>query len=319
MEATTRRPDFFIVGAPKAGTTSLHEYLAEHPQIYMSPLKEPDFFAPDVVGTRRERRFTYPTDYDAYLALFGEAGNASRVGEASTTYLMSRVAPGLVRDLGTDTRAIAVVRNPVELVHSLFYERLDNGVEATSDFSTALALDAERTAGRAAGLLRGYGAAYRDNALQGEQIERWRSTLGTDRLCVLVFDDFVADTAAEYERVLRFLGVDSRFRPRAFAVHNAAHRRRAGPVGLVIRSSLGRSTRRALQAALSPTQYARLTRRIRESRLVRARRDRPPLAAPVREELVADFRPDVRRLGEILGRDLEQLWFPEGAHSPTAR
>ncbi|MEP7158169.1 MAG: sulfotransferase, partial [Chloroflexota bacterium] len=88
-QPSPRRPDVFIVGAPKTGTSSLHRYLEQHPDVFMSRPKEPGYFAPDVTGARSEDPLRYPEDEDRYLAIFAEAGAATRVGEASTTYLMS--------------------------------------------------------------------------------------------------------------------------------------------------------------------------------------------------------------------------------------
>src|SRR5215208_1272534 len=106
-----RRPNLFIIGAPKSGTTSLHRYLQEHPQIYMSRTKEPGYFAPDVEGSRSDLLFKHPDAEPEYLALFANATNQKWVGESSTTYLMSRRAPSLIDDFAPDARLIAMVRN----------------------------------------------------------------------------------------------------------------------------------------------------------------------------------------------------------------
>src|SRR3954464_7011750 len=86
-----RRPDFFIVGAPKSGTTSLYDWLDRHPQVYMSPVKEPFYFCPDVHGGLR-RLYTYPKDEARYLELFADARPDQTCGEASTRYLVSQQA-----------------------------------------------------------------------------------------------------------------------------------------------------------------------------------------------------------------------------------
>ena len=85
-------PDFLIIGAPKAGTTALHAALATHPVLYMSPVKEPEFFCPDNMDGGKLR---YPEDMDRYLALFTPSQRHRRVGEASTSYMRSEAAPRL--------------------------------------------------------------------------------------------------------------------------------------------------------------------------------------------------------------------------------
>ena len=78
----TRKPDLFIIGAPKSGTTSLFAYLSGHPDVYMSPMKEPLYFAPDVLSGRSGHPFTYPEDEAAYLALFAEARRCQAPGRS---------------------------------------------------------------------------------------------------------------------------------------------------------------------------------------------------------------------------------------------
>jgi hypothetical protein len=281
----------------------------------MSGAKEPDYFSPDVVGTRRgERKYRHPQDESRYLKLFEDAANERRVGESSTTYLMSRLAPQLVTDFAPDVRVVAIVRNPVDLVYSLYHERLDNGVESQS-FAAALALDAARNEGQGPPP-HGYGAAYLDNARQGEQLQRWMRTLGPHRVLALVFDDFARNTPAQYQRVLRFLEVDEAFSPKTFAIYNASHRRR-GAIALLMRNRLARAVSHTILAAVpSPTARARIGRRIRQSRVVSAPRIRPPLAPQIRRYLEEQLGPDVEQLGQIVERDLTSEWFGSSAGRP---
>lgn len=96
VAALARIPDFFIIGAAKSGTTSLYEYLKGHPEIYMSPRKAPRYFAPDLATDGVAKNLRYGEDRDRYLALFADAGNEKRVGEASVRYIYSSEAPRLV-------------------------------------------------------------------------------------------------------------------------------------------------------------------------------------------------------------------------------
>src|SRR3954453_4619773 len=102
-----RRPDFFIVGAPKSGTTSLYDWLDGHSQVYMSPVKEPFYFCGDVQGGLR-RLYSYPADEVRYLELFADARTDQMSGEASTRYLVSYEAAGLVAAFQPMARAIAM-------------------------------------------------------------------------------------------------------------------------------------------------------------------------------------------------------------------
>ena len=117
----TNKPDFFIVGAPKCGTTALYTYLKQHPEIFMSPQKEPQFFANDVLGDRR-----HTCTWAEYLSCFAAARGAKRIGEASVAYLGSPCAPKQIKMFNPAAKIIIMLRNPVDMMHSLHNQRLDH-------------------------------------------------------------------------------------------------------------------------------------------------------------------------------------------------
>jgi hypothetical protein len=126
------RPNFFIVGAPKCGTTALYEYLRLHPNIFMPQYKEPHSFATDLGA--------YPLikSPDAYAELFRDAcGRHLRVGEASVYYLRSSTAIANIHDFDPEAKIIALFRNPVDLVHALHAQLLYVGEEVVPDFEAA--------------------------------------------------------------------------------------------------------------------------------------------------------------------------------------
>src|ERR1700747_3640485 len=117
------RPNFFIVGAPKAGTTALYSYRAQHPEVFMSRLKEPQFFASDICGNQRN-----VTTLSEYLKLFEDA-HALAIGEASTCYLASPGAAEQIRSVCQEPRIIVMLRNPVDVMYAEHSERLFDGTE----------------------------------------------------------------------------------------------------------------------------------------------------------------------------------------------
>jgi hypothetical protein len=122
-----RLPNFFICGAARSGTTSMWEYLRQHPDIFMPPVfehKEPSFFC-DSYGVG---------DWDAYLSLFAEAGKRKRVGEASGPYLTSPESPGRIKKVINDPRIVILLRNPAERAWSLFKWMHENGYEKITSF-----------------------------------------------------------------------------------------------------------------------------------------------------------------------------------------
>ena len=110
----TRWPDTFVIGAPRCGTSAMHAYLGQHPQVYMSSRKEPLFFAPDLRGLPGDRI----GDTHAYLALFEDATDQRRVGEASPYYLYSAHASDAIRRQCPDPRIIVMLRNPADMMYS---------------------------------------------------------------------------------------------------------------------------------------------------------------------------------------------------------
>jgi sulfotransferase family protein len=313
IDRPARRPDVFIVGAPKSGTSSLHRYLEQHPEVFMSRPKEPGYFAPDVTGARTENPFRYPEDEAIYLAIFAGAGTAPRVGEASTTYLMSRDAPQLVHDFQPDARIIVMVRNPVDLLHSLHGQRVGDGSEPIDDFAAALAADEERRAGRRLpeGHL-GYGVAYRDNALLGEQLDRWLASFARQQVHVIIYDDFARDTAGSFRSVLRFLDVDPSFEPASFDAYKASYRKRRNPLRPLYRNRLSRwLSQRALPAMLGKSRAESVRGAVGVRRVAQQRVERAPISAALRRQLEQEFAGDVDLLGRLVGRDLAGEWFRE--------
>ena len=304
-----RRPNFFIVGAPKAGTTSLYAYLQPHPDVYMSPVKEPQYFSIDVEAHLR-RPFTYP-DVTGYLSLFSGAGDEKAVGEASTSYLVSHEAPTLIREFSPDAQIVVMLRNPIDQIQAFHNERVSNGAEPLTDLEDALNADERRRQGK--DLPPGFnplGAVYVDNARFGEQLRRWLAVFEADGVHWIVFDDFASHTEAEYAKVLRFLQVDDTYRPDSFIAHNARNRRRGGIVRRLLGSGGAQWVRHEVApAVIGEVRAYRLARAFSRSRLNRTPSERAEMPAAVRDGLKAALTDDVRLLGELIGRDLVQEWF----------
>jgi hypothetical protein len=276
----------------------------------MSRHKEPGYFAPDATWILKTNRLRYPGDEVAYRRLFRNAGDALRVGESSTNYLMSREAPRLIKALDPQAYIVAMVRNPVDLLYSFHGERMSSGAETFADFEEALAVDDDRRSGKVlTNGVSGYGVAYRDYANLGEQLQRWLGHFSRDRIHVIVYDDFIRDTAAEYASALRFLDVDGDFRPETFENYNPSHRRRRG-VSMIARNRATRwVARTGLPALLGERRATSLAHRFSMRRLNRRTYERPPLASDVRARLEAEFADDVRLLGDLIERDLLSEWF----------
>jgi hypothetical protein len=299
------------VGAPKSGTTSLYEWLKGHPEVYMTPVKEPCYFARDLAADHSGNFLRYGEDLNRYLALFADAGKAKRVGEASTRYLYSKDAPALIAEVQPGARIIAILRNPVDMIASLHAHKLAGGTEDLAELEAALSAEDDRHAGRrlppqSNPLL----ATYRDRVRYGEQLERWLAVFDKDQVHVIIFEELVREPAQHFRRVLEFLAVDPNYQPASFAAHNPAHSARGGLI-----RSLGRARPvqfaawRLLPAVIGDARTRGLVRRVGQSPIRRRPAERPTVPVALRRRLEAELAPDVARLSVLLGRDMSAVWF----------
>ena len=277
-----QRPNLLIVGAARCGTTSLYRYLSEHPEVFMSAVKEPNFFC----GNHPEG--TWPS----YMSLFNGVSDERVVGEASPSYLSDpRAAHNIARRLGTSVTALAILRNPIDMIHSRWGHMTHAGVE-NRPFMQAV---------------RGDGCDYVERARYYSQVKRYFHALGPSRLVVLIFEEFFAAPAAGFSALCARLGIGTDFSP-AFIAHNSA----ANPRSPLLASMMAaRPTARRLRWLLPSGAYMGLRavrRRLLDVNSTESAR--PPLSEVERRHLWALVDSDVRKLSGLLERDLERLWAP---------
>jgi hypothetical protein len=198
------KPNFFIIGAPKSGTTAMSEYLSEHPQVFFSVPKELQYFAEDFQGR------LIATE-EAYLRLFQKANPEKQLalGEGSTIYLFSKIAVSKILEFQPDAKFIVMLRNPVELVQSFYFEMLDGGLENVDSFSEAWNMENERRLGKHVPrfCVDSKYLFYSEWGCLGTQLKRVISIAPKGSIKIILFDDFVQDTASTYREVLTFLGL----------------------------------------------------------------------------------------------------------------
>lgn len=199
------KPNFFIIGAPKCGTTSLIRYLDDHGEVCISEPKEPHHFLsdlPDYISVR---------DRDAYEASFtSKQYPCKRVGEASTWYLFSKEAVPNILQYEPNAKIIAMVRNPVDMAESL-YKQFAYGLEENADtFEKAWYLQPSRKDGKhiPQHIVEPARLQYKQVCSLGSQLQRLMDTVPADQLKIILFDDFKDNTADVYDSVLEFLGLE---------------------------------------------------------------------------------------------------------------
>jgi hypothetical protein len=313
-----RFPDFFIVGHAKCGTTALYEMLRRHRQIYMPDVKEPQFFArnPQAPAPGAPKTFEQTgrraETLDEYLSLFTAATPDQRVGEASTFYLWSAVAPGRIAAAQPGARIIAILREPASFLRSLHLQMVQNRAETERDLRKAIALEDERRHGREIPRNAHWPQAlmYTERVRYTEQLRRYRELFAPEQLLVLIYDDFKRDNEATVRRVLRFLEVDDSVSLEATHA-NPTVAVRSVRLDRMLRSVGG--GRGPVSRAAKATVRGLTTGRLRREVLYPVRRrlvygDPSPPDAELMQELRHRFKGEVKALGEYLDRDLVTLW-----------
>jgi hypothetical protein len=299
-----RRPDFFIVGAPKCGTTWLHVSLARHPDVFLAEKEETNHFATDLLPPGDPWR-----SREAWLGLFRAARGQRRVGESSVFHLFSREAAANLHAFSPAARILVMLRSPVEWVASYHSQMVWNGDEDLLDLREALAAEPARARGERipARLRFPERLLYGEVARFAEQLERYLRCFGREQVRVILHDDLARDPARVYRETLLFLEVDPDFRPSLEPVN---------PNRVVRSAWLGDRLRRPpdwlarpLVGALPRAWRSALRRGVR--RLNSRVAPRAPLPPDLRRELEERFRPEVLRLGGLLGRDLSG-WLGAG-------
>lgn len=197
------KPNFFIVGAPKSGTTAMNDYLARHPDVFMAK-KEIHYFGSDL---KLKERPTAPE----YLEHFKQGSGKKIVGEASVWYLYSKKAAKEIKQFSPGAKILIMLRNPVQFLHSLHSQHLFDNNEDVQDFETAINLDEERKKGnRLPSSLDYYELPpYIDSALFAQQVKRYYDVFGKENVKVILYDDFVKDTAGAVADTFSFLGLEN--------------------------------------------------------------------------------------------------------------
>jgi|SRR5215218_5070943 hypothetical protein len=308
-------PNFFIVGAQKAGTTSLYHYLAQHPQIYMSPVKEPYFFDHELDSegrivkenseNRSQQKGSRFPDFEAYRALFRGVEAETAIGEASTPYIYVSGTAERIERYVPGAKVIAILRNPADRAYSAFSHAVRIGMEPLTDFAQALQEEERRVSENSHLTFH-----YRNRGFYYGQLQRYYEIFGQERVGIWLYEDLKADPVATTQSIFRFLGVEDTFIPDTSSKHNLSG---------IPKSGVARFTIKAMDVVAAAflerfTSASRIypllskTRQLIQSRIVVKP---PPIDPRIRADLIAGYREDILNLQELIGRDLS-AWLKEG-------
>ncbi len=300
-------PNFLLIGAAKAGTTSLFYYLKQHPQIYMpisKTQKEPDFFA--LEGEKLEfpwakgifKMKSRITDINSYRALFDGVTTEKAIGEASTLYIYSEKAPQRIKHYIPDAKIIAILRDPVERAFSHYLFWTSQGFEPDTDYDFAKAIKAEPQR-----IKDGWSASwhYIQRGFYYQQLKRYYEIFDCRQIKVYLYEDLRANQTTLNQDIFRFLEVDDSFVP-SFAKN---HNRTQVPKNRTVNILLNRpNPLKAIVKQLIPTN---IRKKISDS--IKAKNQgKPKLSPKIRQQLIAVYREDILQLQDLIGKDLS-LWL----------
>jgi len=289
-------PNFIVIGAAKAGTTALYWYLAEHPAVFMSPVKETNYFA---YGLDENGRLLYGDpdvhrfpvkSFPEYEQLFVEAGGAQAIGEASPIYLECPQAAAQIRERLPAVRLICSIRHPVDRAYSdyLMYlrrrgRRFDPSHELNPDSEWA------RPDSR-----------WMQVSKYHEQLTRYFAAFPRDQIHIILFDELKRNPAKVVEDVYRAVGVDPEFVPDFDTPHAIGGMPASRFLeGLFTTSGISMAIRPWV-----PKQATNWVKRLRKRNM----REAPALPAELKRELTGHFQEDIRKTSELIGRNL-QHWL----------
>jgi hypothetical protein len=205
-------PNFFIVGAAKSGTSSLYMYLKQHPDIFMSPVKEPHFFSFDnkskYTNGPGDPIYKAITDLNKYEQLFYKVKNEKAIGEASTSYLYRPEAPVRINKMIPDAKIIAILRNPIERAFSAYMHVVRDQRETAKNFSEALALENSR-------INRDWEPIWHFTkvGMYNQQLLRYYQYFHKKQIRVFLYEELVQNKDVLLSDIFEFLNVDPDFRP----------------------------------------------------------------------------------------------------------
>lgn len=286
-------PDFFIVGAAKAGTSSLYAYLNEHPQIFMSPIKETNFFAYEGRNTTnfhgRPSRTNFPVKtIQQYKSLFTKCNNDQVIGEASPLYLESGLASERIYKLLPDAKIIAILRNPIDRAFSGYTMAVRHGNQKPLNIMQALH----------------YSSHYVQVGFYYDKLLRYYKFFPASQIKVYLFEDFCQNSVSVLRDIFNFLCVNNTYMPNVNIKYNVG---RGLPKSYML-SKMLRKTRKIYRIKsmkyFLPSSLEKIARWLNQNNVG----DKIEFPVSLRKNLMQVYKEDILKVQNLIDRDLS-IWF----------
>ncbi len=284
-------PNFLIIGTPKAGTTAIYHYLKQHPEIYLSPNKEPHFFS--FIG---EQKPDWGVKTLAeYEKLFQGVTQEKAIGEASIWYLYSQSAAEQIKHYIPDVKIIIILRNPIERAYSSWAFRVQCGWESIVDFQQALQAEENRIANNYE-----WDFHYLHTGFYYNQIQRYFKLFPREQIFIGTHDDLKQDCASFLKNIFNFLEVDDTFIPDTSIRHNQTK----FPKNKLINQLLTKSSHwKEVAKILIPD----ILRKNLRSKIIETNQySVPKLSQELRNKYTLLYREDILKTSELSNVDISQ-------------
>lgn len=289
-------PNFIVLGAGKAGTQSIYNYMMDHPDIYMSPTKETNFFAldgqPNFQGPPDPINQYSIAELAEYQAQFRGVTTERAVGEISPLYLYSAIAPQRIKHTLPDAKLIVILRNPIDRAYSCYLFLRARLTETITDFDKALQAEQERIDKNWP-----WPWHYKSLGFYHEQLQRYYDLFEPEQIRVYLYKDFKANNVSVMQDMYEFIGVDKTFVPDVSLQYNFS----GLPKNKVLQYVL--TGPNPIQTALKPLLPTKFRRKL-VSKVKKKNLTKPSLQPEIRQQLVEVYRDEILKLQKMLNRDL---------------
>ncbi|AFZ34987.1 sulfotransferase [Stanieria cyanosphaera PCC 7437] len=304
-----KKPNLFIVGQPKSGTTALHQFLGQHPEIYMASIKEPHFFCDDFHQEsdryhQTQLFFDFREEKD-YLKLFTKIKNEKIAGESSTQYLYSQVAAQKIYEFNPEAKIIIILREPATFLYSLHSHYVKFTEENEENFIKALTLESVRKSGKMLSprVTSPSYLYYSERIKYYEQVKRYYDIFNSSQIKVILFEDFKNNNEQTYQEILKFLQVNPNFSPQYEAINVNKEVKFKALNNLANNQIIKNITKNIFSQEFNEFVRDKIVERFFWS-------EAPKSFMPkeIKIQLMKKFQPEVIRISELLGVDLVKQW-----------